>query len=272
MFDARRFRYSTNVAALYAAASDPYSALLALSPAIVYAPSLANSCFQERTGAAATTPSTNGTVVGSMKDFGSLGAWATAPSDAARPILRVSGALTYLEFDGVDDVLDFTTGGASVFQNTGSGTLAAAHRFRSSPTSLEYVLQISRDAAASNRAIIGAGNSSGKWSAGGRRLDADSVSILDSAASVSTGAPVTHIAEFDWTNSDLYQYINNALDGSNTSFQTAGSTSNTASASCRIGSMSGSGFADIDFYGATISAPILTRATVQAWLASVAGL
>lgn len=273
MFDARRFRHSTNVAALYAAAaSDPYSALLALSPSIIYAPSLANSCFQERTGASATTPSGNGDVVGSMKDFGSLGAWATAPSDAARPILRVSGGLTYLEFDGVDDCLDFVTGAGALFQNVGAGQLAAVHKFRSSPTATECVAFWSNTGTGARAGLFG-GLTSGRFSAAGRRLDADSFASVTSSGSISTSVPATQIAEFDWTNSDLRQYINNSLDGSTTSFQTDGSTSNSASAGCRIGaSTSGSQFADVDFYGMTAKAAMMDRATVHAWLASVAGM
>lgn len=59
---------------------------------------------QERTGASATTPSVVDGVVGSWLDKAS-GVWFVAPSDAARPILRNSGDLYWLEFDGVDDCL-----------------------------------------------------------------------------------------------------------------------------------------------------------------------
>lgn len=85
------------------------SQVLALSPSALFDLSVANTLYQERTGASATTPSAVGDVVGSMKNLGTAGGWAIAPSDAARPILRQSGSLYYLETDGVDDEMDIST-------------------------------------------------------------------------------------------------------------------------------------------------------------------
>lgn len=61
--------------------------------------------YQERTGAAGTTICSVGDPVGSIES--SVGGyWAIAPSDAARPILRQSGAgRKYLEFSGVTQAL-----------------------------------------------------------------------------------------------------------------------------------------------------------------------
>jgi len=251
---------------------DYYAALLALNPAILFAPGVAGSCFQERTGASATTPSTNGDVVGSLKNQGTLGGWAVASTDAKRPILRVSGGLTYIEFDGVDDELDFSTSGGAVFQNVGAGLLGASHKFRSLPgTGAERIVALGSGAGAT-RAVLAGGFASDKLAAGGRRLDADSFARVDASASISTSTPVSQIAEFDWTNSDLRQYLNNSLDGSTTSFQTDGSTSNTAGTFFYIGSSFGVSFGDIDLYGLVGMQSFSDRATVHAWLASVAGI
>lgn len=65
-------------------------------------PSDTATLFVERTGASATTPASINGPVGTMLDKHGT-RHATAPSDAARPILRQSGGLHYLEFDGVDD-------------------------------------------------------------------------------------------------------------------------------------------------------------------------
>lgn len=75
---------------------------LSLSPFIWLDPSDLSTLKQERTGASATTPSVVDGVVGSMLDKAS-GFWHIARSDAGRPILRSSGGLFWLEFDGVDD-------------------------------------------------------------------------------------------------------------------------------------------------------------------------
>lgn len=69
----------------------------------LYSTASLGTLFQERTGAAATTPSAISGVVGTVLDLSGNGNHRVAPSDAARPILRQSGARHYLEYDAVDD-------------------------------------------------------------------------------------------------------------------------------------------------------------------------
>ena len=62
-------------------------------------------CYQERTGASATTPAVaDGDPVGTIHDLIS-GLYVTMGSDAARPTFRASGGVSWLEFDGSSDVL-----------------------------------------------------------------------------------------------------------------------------------------------------------------------
>lgn len=77
--------------------------VLALSPTVVFIPDPTNgTCFQERTGAAATTPAGVGDPVGTIKSLtGAI--YATAPSDAARAVMSQDGDTYYLLVDGVDD-------------------------------------------------------------------------------------------------------------------------------------------------------------------------
>jgi len=70
-----------------------------------------SSLFVERTGASATTPAQVGGVVGTVRDLSGNGHHLTAPSDAARPILRTGSGFYWLESDGVDDYLRVTLGG-----------------------------------------------------------------------------------------------------------------------------------------------------------------
>ena len=58
--------------------------------------------FQESTGSGTTPASVNG-VVGTIRDKSGLGNHLQAISDATRGILRQSGSLYYIEFDGADD-------------------------------------------------------------------------------------------------------------------------------------------------------------------------
>ena len=50
----------------------------------------------------------SGSVVGRIYDKAGSGRYAAAPSDAARPLLTVSGGLAYISYDGVDDRLAAT--------------------------------------------------------------------------------------------------------------------------------------------------------------------
>jgi hypothetical protein len=59
--------------------------------------------FEDRGGAAATTPATVDGFVGTIKDKGPNARHLIPPSDAARGVLRFVGGLYYVETDGVDD-------------------------------------------------------------------------------------------------------------------------------------------------------------------------
>jgi hypothetical protein len=92
------------------------------------------------------------------------------------------------------------------------------------------------------RAALYVGLAASKASAGGRRLDADAFQSVASAANVDTANFQIHVGALDYTNSDLYQYINGTLDGSSTSFLTAGNTSDTVSANLFVGHYSSANF------------------------------
>lgn len=76
-------------------------------PGAWFDPSDLSSMYQGRTG---TTAAVVGSPVGQLLDKSGNSNHAIAPSDAARPILRQSGSLYYLEFDGVDDTLIVSSG------------------------------------------------------------------------------------------------------------------------------------------------------------------
>jgi hypothetical protein len=71
--------------------------------------------------------------------------------------------------------------------------------------------------------------------AAGRRLDADAFGQVDSTAGSTVGETAILTAEYKWGSSDLYLYKNGTLVASTTSFQTAGSTSDTSSLTGFIG-------------------------------------
>lgn len=78
---------------------------------------------------------------------------------------------------------------------------------------------------------------------------------VQSSGAATLTTPSIHYGEFNWTNSDLTQYINNVVDGLNTTFQTNGSTENTASLGFSVGGYpSGGNNADIDLYALVVKA------------------
>lgn len=81
-----------------------------VSAAVWIDPSDLGTMFQERTGATATTPAVIDGAVGTMANKGALGGYFIADGDANRPILRNSGDVFWLEFDGAGDGLRLTLG------------------------------------------------------------------------------------------------------------------------------------------------------------------
>lgn len=83
---------------------------LSIGADVWFDPSDLSTMRQDRGGASATIAAAVDAPVGSRLNKGTLGGWATAPSDAARPILRSAGGLYWLGYDGVDDCFDFDAG------------------------------------------------------------------------------------------------------------------------------------------------------------------
>lgn len=220
---------------------------------------------QERTGASATTAAAVDAVVGSWLNKGTLGGWATAPTDAARPILRSDGTLYWLEF-ATDKQFDMASEWRALFQNVDRAMIAAA---LSGSTGVP--LGWATNAATNLRASL---LYSTGWTFFGRRLDADSGAGTtgqgaDTAVRVIRG-------HADYANADAFLYRNGALLASNTSFQTAGSTSNTVSFNGKIGcATAGTAFLTGNIYAIAADAILPDHADIadiDAYLASKCGV
>lgn len=90
-----------------ASAFNPISLFGGGEQGVVYDLTNTATMFQERTGAAATTPSGANGPIGTLKDLSPNNNYCIAPSDAARPLSRqgVGAPNVYGEWDGVDDAL-----------------------------------------------------------------------------------------------------------------------------------------------------------------------
>jgi hypothetical protein len=146
----------------------------------------------------------------------------------------VQNGLNVARFDGSNDRL--TRGSSDLARNVGGVTIYAIRKWSSSPTAARNIFSISNNVATTARVLLFGGLVSNKMGAGGRRLDADSFASISASSNIGTTSFDLDTAVFDYTNSDLYLYTKDVLEGSTTTFQTSGSTSNTAAAGAAIGS------------------------------------
>lgn len=167
-------------------------------------------------------------------------------SGSARPVYKtniLNGKPT-VRFDGVDDTMSLAA--LTLTKGISAVTLFAVCRFRSLPTVQKDVFRFNTNGSGS-RVLITGGFTASKFVSGGRRLDGDSFQSVASTTNATTAAVV--ICAIDYSATLLQQYINGTLEGSSSSFQTSGSTSNTDSSKASLGS-SGSGgqLADVDIF------------------------
>lgn len=251
----------------------PFSAMLAYNPHLAFYPALAGSCFQERTGASATTASGDGEVVGSLKNWGTLGDWHVAPSDGARPIRRQSGSLWYLDADGVDDVLRSQVAGA--LANVSGWTIVAGFRNDTPTTAAPNIVSIMGTSATVTRAVMGFNVTTGNAYTGGRRLDANSTITIQGGPYASTDVVLTGIGDF--TNTDVFLRANGTQIASSLSWLTSGSTANDGGHSVLFGfnHTTPTAFADGRLYSLLVFPTVLSGADlalVEEWTAQQMGL
>lgn len=89
------------------AAFNPASLFASGEVGAVYDFSNLSTLFEERT-AGGTTPSSVNGVIGTVRDLSGLGNHWVAVSDAARPLLKLSGGVYYADADGIDDRMTAT--------------------------------------------------------------------------------------------------------------------------------------------------------------------
>jgi len=193
--------------------------------------------FTERTGASATTSSGANDPVGTWRaKNGTING--TAGTDVKRPTYRSAGlnSTPAIETDGIDDSLDFTTSLAATFRNKPVGYIfAGVAPTRENATA--YVMGFSIGGGTLSRAIVGVnfGNVGGTLVAGGRRLDANSFASATASDSFTNDEAFVLSGEFLWESAACHVRKNGVRVGSNTSFQTAGNTSDTASDNIFVG-------------------------------------
>jgi len=253
-----------------AKAGVPFSDILALNPEVAIDLNAQGAMFQDRTGGSATLPSSVGDPVGSLRNFGTKGGWLTAPSDAARPILRAAGLLRYLETDSSNDVL---VGALAALRAVAGWTLVAGLRNTGSTAATRSPVAVLTGAGMS-RANISFTAATGLLQVLGRRTDADGSNFANGLAHANVDIVATGIG--DYTNTDAINRANGVQEASNTSWLTAGVSDNTGG-DVTLGAVSSGG--NNPFGGRIYSALVFPSvlgpsdlALAELWTAQQAGI
>jgi hypothetical protein len=133
------------------------------------------------------------------------------------------------------DVLSLSGDALTATQNKTGVTIFVKLRAISATAALGYAVHIDRNSINSARATVGVDSSSQAYTRG-RRLDADAA-IFNGGGVVGTTSNQVISGVYDYTNNDLFTYLDGTLVGSDTApWSGAGNSSNTASAGAWLGS------------------------------------
>lgn len=130
-----------------------------------------------------------------------------------------------------DDYYDIAAGAAGVLQNVGGGTMLAARMCNAVSGNMRS-LGFSTDTATNERMMIGAETTS--LTVLGRRLDADSLVTNTATTQQLAYEMAIQSGRLNYAGALSANFKNGSLVGSESAFQTAGSSSNTASARMRV--------------------------------------
>lgn len=212
-------------------------------------------------------------------DWSGSGNAPTQSTTAARPSWESGeiNGLAAFKFDGVDDRWTFSGTGLDVLKNKGAVSIYWVARGAVISSAQNAWGWSSGSSTTANRLFGGTAATTGYMRAGGRRLDADTLSNNEGSTALATGTFYVYSLVVDWSNSNIYGYINGTNQISNTSFQTDGNTSNTSSLGAAIGSGSA---ASALFYSGSISSYLLyqtahdtaTRQSIESSLRTRFGL
>jgi hypothetical protein len=156
-----------------------------------------------------------------------------------------------IDFNGTNHILEITSPG-QMARNVGQVAMFAAYNWITSPTVASIFLCLgTNNPAGVTRSLLGGGTVSGRFRIGGRRLDADVLANVSSAGVIATGQTVIHSGLLNYSSATASMRINGAVDGSSSTFQTAGNTSDTDSAFASVGALFNS-FGNVQFCNVAI--------------------
>ena len=174
------------------------------------------------------------TSVATWSDQSGNGYDATQGGSAARPTFIASGlnGLPVVRFDGTDDAMDLLSGSLGMLRNVAGATIFSVVKYAADNVRT-YNLHIN-DSGSGQRLTSGRSSTTTKYEARGRRLDGIATQDIMSTQNVTNNFVIQSVSA-NYSNTLLQQYINGALDGQKTDFQTSGNTSDTNSFNISVG-------------------------------------
>jgi hypothetical protein len=184
-------------------------------------------------------PGANGSAVSSWPESSGNGHPAATQATATnQPTLQTNSLNGHktVSFSGADDFLSLSGSALGVSQNKSALSIFVAYTYPASVTGTRTLLSFSNGISSTSvrNVLYHRDATAGVIAAGGRRLDSNTAVFLAGTASTAGQSEIA-TAVFDYSNNDLFVYKNGTLAGSNTAFQTAGSTDNTISLAGTIG-------------------------------------
>ena len=153
-----------------------------------------------------------------------------------------ANGVRFAAFDGIGNEL--VTGATNLLRNVSGATIYVNRKWTALPPTDRPTFFVTTSTSVTRARLIG--TATGFNAVGGRTLNADSyIQLTGSIVPLTTTTWNVHTAVFDYANTDLYQFAESVADGSNLSFQTATTTSNTATGACSIGSLFGATYANV---------------------------
>lgn len=168
----------------------------------------------------------------------------TAASQPATGANTLNG-LNVLTFDGSNDSLDIASTGLG--RNVSGLTVYVVARLVNVTTSQEFLLNVRLGSNASRfRLLVRLAPTVQKLQVGGRTLDADFFASVTGTTTPASTDFYTITGVYDIANTDLYLYVDGTLEGTNSAYQTATTTSDTDSGQVSVGEVSASAAFDGD--------------------------
>jgi hypothetical protein len=211
--------------------------------------------------------SDTGSDAAQWEDISGNGRHALQETPARRPAIITAelNGRQVRRFDGLNDFMGLATG-LNLLRNVSGASSFCVWKYNVVPNSGAFIIPLTittESSISAGRLSVGTNLITTKHFIGGRRLDSDSFQRVDSIVNVGD-SPFIQTGIVNFASRTLAQFINGSAQGSSSTFQSAGNTSDTDSLAINIGSHTGtSNFGNMDIAEILVFSAALSTADRQ---------